>query len=190
MFALLATVYAAVLAAELLGDKTLYTVGTLATRYRVLPVLLGAAVAVTAKMLVAVMFLGSILAALPPAILPIVSCSTFLAMAILVWLRKPSAPAPVGPPRHWALASVVSFGAIFFTEWGDLGQLAAAMLAAEHHELLIVWIGASLAMLTKVLLALTVGIGIRRWVPFNIVRIATASLCLVMAILAATDLVV
>src|SRR5262245_23209923 len=136
MFTVVIAVYAAVLTAELLGDKTLYTVGTLATRYRVAPVLIGAATAAAVKMLVGVWFLGSLLAVLPSGVVPAVSCATFLVMAFAVW-RTPRGGPPDESPRHWAYAGAAGFAAIVSTEWGDVGQITAAVLAAEHHALFV-----------------------------------------------------
>jgi putative Ca2+/H+ antiporter (TMEM165/GDT1 family) len=65
MLSLFETAYGTVLVAELSGDKLLYTLGALATRFRILPVLTGAALAFVLKMLAAVL-LGQILAELPP----------------------------------------------------------------------------------------------------------------------------
>jgi len=64
MLTLFVASYATVLVAELVGDKTLYTLGSLATQFRLGPILVGAAMAFMIKMLIAVL-LGRQLAELP-----------------------------------------------------------------------------------------------------------------------------
>ena len=69
--------YAAVFAAEVLGDKLLYTTGVLATRYRTLPMMSGIALAFMAKMAVAVA-VGQAVTALPPAAIAVMTAATTL----------------------------------------------------------------------------------------------------------------
>jgi putative Ca2+/H+ antiporter (TMEM165/GDT1 family) len=59
----------------------------------------------------------------------------------------------------------VSFAAIFFSEWGDVGQIMAATMAVKNPTVpLVVWAGAVSAMVTKGILAATLGAGIRQWI--------------------------
>ena len=81
------------------------------------------------------------------------------------------------------IIGLISFAAIFFSEWGDVGQLAAATLAARYHAPFIVWSGATLALMTKGLLALTLGAGLSRRLPQNVLRYGALSLCLTMGVL-------
>jgi putative Ca2+/H+ antiporter (TMEM165/GDT1 family) len=78
-----------------------------------------------------------------------------------------------------------AFGAVFFTEWGDPGQIAAASLAARYQDTWLVWSAATLAMLTKGLLAVTLGVGLRRFLPRHVLRVGAASLCVVLSLIAA-----
>lgn len=184
MTALLLTTYGTVLVAELLGDKTLYTLGSLAARFRIGQILAGAVAAFALKMLAAVMF-GRALAACPAALVAVLSAATFFATAVVLWRKRPGKPpADTAAPR-WSRATLISFAAVFFPEWGDPGQLAAAMLVAQHGAPLVIWIGAVLAMLTKACLAVSLGIGLRRWVPRDAVRVVSVLLCLAMGLLAA-----
>jgi putative Ca2+/H+ antiporter (TMEM165/GDT1 family) len=57
---------------------------------------------------------------------------------------------------------MISFAAIFFSEWGDVGQVTAAAMTAKYHVALVVWLGAVAAMITKGSLAAFLGAGIRR----------------------------
>jgi Ca2+/H+ antiporter, TMEM165/GDT1 family len=179
------TVYFAVLLAELVGDKTLYTVGSLASTHHGAAVLLGAGVAVALKMAAAVM-LGRVVADLPPAVVSVASAATFLAMAIGVWLsRSRPTGAPAEARQSWARGTSAAFFGIFLTEWGDLGQITTATLVAEYRRPWLVWACSSLAMLTKVTVAATFGVGFRRWAPGRVLRPIITSICLVMAALAA-----
>lgn len=185
MIALAVTVYVAVLMAELVGDKTLYTVGTLAARHSSAAVLGGATVGVCLKMLAAVL-LGHVIAALPPAVVSLVSAVTFVAMAVSLWRSKPQLVGQsVLARRAWMSGVRAAFLGIFLTEWADFGQVTAATLVAEYGCPWLVWVCASLAMLTKVTVAALFGAGFRRWVPVSVLRPITAATCMVMAVLAA-----
>ena len=176
--------YLAVLVAELVGDKTIYTLGALASRYRVVPVLVGASVAFMGKSLAAVLF-GRFIATLPPWLIATTSAVTFLVMAIVLWRKRPTPPDPSDAPKvGWPRAMLVGFSSIFFSEWADVGQITTALLVAQYHQPVDVWVGATLAMVTKSLLAVTLGLGLRRWVPVGALRAISVSICLVMAALA------
>jgi len=183
LYALFAS-YAAVLLAEVLGDRSLYTVSALATRFRALPVLCGLAVAFLGKMGAAVL-LGGLLARLPAALVAGMSAGTFLLTGLVLWLRQPGESPSVasslgGGPR----ALLTSFSAVFFTEWADVGQITAAALAARYRLPLVVWLGASAALMTKGALALLLGVGLRHRVSSRALRIAGLTLGLAMALLA------
>ena len=89
---------------------------------------------------------------------------------------------------------MVSFAAIFFSEWGDVGQITAATLAAKYHLALIVWLGAVGAMVTKGALAAFLGAGIRRWISDRIspkvVRYVAVGLLLVLGSLSVWEILV
>ena len=170
-----------VLIAEIAGDKLLYTTGLLATRYRVTPILVGVAVAFMLKMAAAVLF-GTALAGLHPRALAAISAVTFITTAFVFSRRSARAEQQErGVPSSRAL--IVSFGAVFFSEWGDIGQITAATLSAQYHAPLLVWLGATLAMICKTALAMTLGEGLRRLVPLDVLRYCGVSLLLFMGIL-------
>jgi putative Ca2+/H+ antiporter (TMEM165/GDT1 family) len=184
LYLLLAT-YGTVLLAEMLGDKSIYTIGSLTTRFDVRHVLAGISLAFAGKMLVAVL-VGRAIAQLPPSLIAGVSAVTFLATALVIWFRKPERRDATGAqPQFWTRAVFVSFAAIFFTEWGDVGQIAAATLAARYREPFVVWLAATAALVTKGLLAITLGVELRKRVSPRYVRYGAVMLCLAMGILAA-----
>jgi putative Ca2+/H+ antiporter (TMEM165/GDT1 family) len=76
--------YAAVFAAEILGDKFLYTPGILSTRYRTPPMLIGIVIAFMAKMGVAVA-IGDALAGLPRVLLGAVTAPGIIWIALTFW---------------------------------------------------------------------------------------------------------
>jgi putative Ca2+/H+ antiporter (TMEM165/GDT1 family) len=154
---LLAT-YGAVFAAEIVGDKLLYTTGVLATRYRTVPIMFGMAVAFMAKMGVAVL-VGKAVSTLPPLLVAAITTVNFFAIAYALW-RKPERKEE-RKEYPAARAVMVSFAAIFFSEWGDAGQITAATMAARFGAPLLVWIGAVGAMVTKGALAASIGATVR-----------------------------
>ena len=175
--------YTIVFGAEIVGDKTVYTLGSLAARYRFWPLFAGSSAAFMLKMLIAVL-LGSIIANFPVSVVTAVSAATFFAMALVVWFKKPDDDVQKTTHRGGRIA-LAAFASIFFSEWGDVGQIAAATLAAHYQLLLIVWMGAVLAMMTKAILALTFGAAIRNRLPTGFLRYATAGTCVILGLLSA-----
>jgi putative Ca2+/H+ antiporter (TMEM165/GDT1 family) len=149
-----------VLVAEVVGDKLLYTTGVLATRYASAPIVFGIAAAFMAKMGAAVL-IGAAISKLPPLVVATVTSASFLGIAYTLW-RTPDRQASAGKPNSPnSKVALVSFVAIFLSEWGDPGQLAAATMAAQYRTPFIVWLGAVCAMVTKGVLAASVGAAVR-----------------------------
>ena len=93
---------------------------------------------------------------------------------------------------------MVSFAAIFFSEWGDVGQItAAAMSLKDHPDIgtnpvrLFVWLGAVGAMVTKGALAASIGAGVRGWIqehiPPRIIRYAGVGALVLLGILSVIE---
>jgi len=177
--------YSTVLIAELLGDKTLYTLGALATRFRLAPIIAGAALAFALKMAAAVL-LGHFIASLPPSLVMKVSGLTFLCMAagMLYRLLRPKVQTVTPAPVAFGAAFVTSFVALFVPEWGDPGQLAAALLVAQSAPAGVVWLAGTLAMTTKAALAGVLGAQLRRWVPQQAMLVASVVVFLTLSLLA------
>jgi putative Ca2+/H+ antiporter (TMEM165/GDT1 family) len=182
--------FGAVFIAEIVGDKLLYTTGVLAARYRTMPIMLGMATAFMAKMGVAVL-IGSAIAKLPRILVATITAISFLSIAFVLW-RKSGLPSESKESHRMHRAAMVSFAAIFFSEWGDVGQITAATLAAKYHAALIVWLGAVAAMITKGSLATFLGAGIRRWirnrVSPEIVRYVAVGLLVVLGALSVIEI--
>jgi Ca2+/H+ antiporter, TMEM165/GDT1 family len=142
------SVFGVVFVAEL-PDKTALAALVLATKYRPLPVFLGAALALTVQSLVAVAA-GGLISLLPPRPVHVGAGLLFLVFAVVMWRRKhddeedgakDGAKAPT-----FLRATAAVFGVVFVAEWGDLTQLATAALAARHARPITVFCAATLAL--------------------------------------------
>jgi putative Ca2+/H+ antiporter (TMEM165/GDT1 family) len=136
-------------------------------------------------MLAAVLLGRVVVAELPPSAIRSASAIVFFVMAIVVFVRKPGATASGDqrPLRNWTEAASIAFVSIFFSEWGDLEQITAATIAANQNSLFIVWLAATLALITKGCLAVTVGTRLRKLIPQTLVQYGGVCLFLVMALL-------
>jgi putative Ca2+/H+ antiporter (TMEM165/GDT1 family) len=199
MLPVLFATYGAVFVAEIVGDKLLYTTGVLATRYRTVPIMFGMAFAFMLKMAVAVIA-GQFVSKLPPLLVATVTMLSFIGVAITVWRKdeRRAAQKQVSAPK----AAIVSFAAIFFSEWGDVGQITAAGAAAEslnkfaptygaREVMFVVWIGAVAAMVTKGILAASIGAGVRGWIqehiPPKVIRYAGVGALVLLGILSVIE---
>lgn len=189
MIPILFATYGAVFVAEIVGDKLLYTTGVLATRYRTVPIMIGMLVAFMAKMAVAVA-IGNAISKLPPLLVAALTSISFIGVAITLW-RKPVERASFEKDNRAHRAAMVSFAAIFFSEWGDVGQITAATMAARFGAPLLVWFGAVAAMATKGALAASIGAGVRQWItsriPPKVVRYVGVSALLILGVLSVLE---
>ncbi len=168
MIAVFFATYAAVFLAEIAGDKLLYTTGVLASRYRPLPIMVGVIVAFMVKMAVAVA-VGEEISHLPKLLVAAVTALSFIGVAFAVWRKPLVAKEKKRDDTAAGKAAMISFAAIFFSEWGDVGQITAATMAAKFPASSgsfpwIVWAGAVFAMVTKGALAASIGAGVRKWI--------------------------
>jgi len=186
------TTFGAVFVAEIVGDKLLYTTGVLAARYRTPPIMLGMAVAFMAKMGAAVL-VGEAISRLPALLVAGITAISFLGVAYALW-RKSDLPKEKDKTHTAKKAAMVSFAAIFFSEWGDVGQVTAATLAARYRLPFVVWLGAVSAMITKGTLAAFLGAGIRssiqERVSPKVVRYAAVGLLLLLGLLTVLEILI
>jgi putative Ca2+/H+ antiporter (TMEM165/GDT1 family) len=187
MIEILVATYLAVFVAEIVGDKLLYTTGVLATRYTSASVIGGMALAFMCKMGAAVLA-GELISHLPRPLVACVTGASFIGVAYTLW-RKPDVRKPKEKDTRVFQGAMVAFAAIFFSEWGDVGMITCAAMAAKYVTPatakvatgLFVWIGAVAAMVTKGTLVTWLGAGVRSWIATRIspkiVRyVATAAL--------------
>ena len=174
-----------VLIAELVGDKSIYTLTSLSLRFRPWLVYAAFAVASGAKMLAAV-WLGRVFVQFHSHWTYVVSGVAFFISAILIWYDEP--PKPVAGEElkrtRWPQGALVCFTSFFLTEWGDPGQISAAALVLNSHLVLATWIGATLAILFKGGVAMTVGLQLRNRLPRWTLRALASSSCCLLGILA------
>jgi putative Ca2+/H+ antiporter (TMEM165/GDT1 family) len=174
----------AVLIAELVGDKSLYALASLALRFRWAVVFAAFAAAGAAKMMVAAL-LGSAIMRFQGHWTYLVSGVAFFVSAVLIWVDEGPETGQENTTRAgWRKGLLVCFGSFFFTEWGDPGQIAAAALVLNSHLVLATWIGATLALMIKGAAVLTLGLQIRQRLPYWALRILASGSCCVLGILA------
>lgn len=190
MAALFVMAYMAVLVAELVGDRLIYSVGALAGRYGPRAVMCGLLPALALKSLAAVL-LGHAVARLPHTLVAASSAAAFFVAAVAIWRESATVPATAGSSWAPSVAPVVArrgmlaaFTTVFFAEWADPGQLAAAALTARYGSPALIWLAAVSAMATKACLALTLGVALRRYVPLGALRVGAVALNVALGITA------
>lgn len=170
-----------------LPDKSLVASVALGARLPVRWVLLGVSAAFVVHVSLAVAA-GGVLGLLPHALLAVVSAVLFAAGAVLLLRERRGDPdvdplAPPVPVRRSPLAAVgASFGVVFAMEWGDVTQVATANLAARYDDPLSVGLGAATGLVGAAVLAVLGGRALLRRVPERLVRRASASVLLVLAV--------
>ena len=174
----------AVLIAELVGDKSMYALASLALRFRWAAVFAAFAIAGAVKMAVAAM-LGGAIVRFQGHWTYLVSAVAFFVSALLIWVdEEPETDMEDARRVSWRKGFLVCFGSFFFTEWGDPGQIAAAALVLNTHLVMATWIGATMALMLKGAAVLTLGVQIRHRLPHRALRIAASGSCCVLGILA------
>lgn len=157
-----ATAFGTVFLAQLPGKSAL-TAFVLATRYRTIPVLVGAATALAIHAALAVV-VGGALATLPTRPVHMGAGAVFLVSAIFMWRSRPAedvgatSELPHRPPT-FLRATGSTFALVFLTEWGDLTQVATVALAARFVRPVMVFIGATLGLWAATALAALAGRG-------------------------------
>ena len=181
----IAVSYWTVLMAELIGDKSLYTVATLGLRFPVPLVFVTMSVAYGGKMLVAIL-LGGLMTGMPGPWIALLSAALFFSSALLIWFKREEAEDSLdSAPRGLFRAGAICFGSLFFTEWGDPAQLSAAALTSNTHVAWWgPWLGGTLALITKGTLALTIGLSLRGKMPVRLLRTVASISCCVLGVLA------
>jgi putative Ca2+/H+ antiporter (TMEM165/GDT1 family) len=154
-------------------------------RFRPFHVFCGFTAAFAIKTLVAVL-LGSVIAELPTSLVATTSTVTFFLTALVIWFKRSNNVSADGVYKgHLSKAILVPFAAILFSEWGDIGQIMAATLTARYQAPFLVFVGATLALVTKGVLALVIGFSLRRRVPISVLRPVSAILCVILGVISA-----
>lgn len=181
-----------ILAVEL-PDKTLMATLVLASRYRVLPVLVGVSAAFFVQCLIAVAA-GQVIALLPrPVVLAVVA--VLFGIGAVLLLRESLANQDGEDGRKTAATrsapriALISFGVLFAAEWGDASQLATAGMSARYDAPVEVFVASFLALVGVAVLAALLGRLILRYLPIRWVQRGAAVLFAVFAVVALVQLV-
>lgn len=181
MLSWFAAAYATVLVAELVGDRSVYSIGALTSRFPALPVLIGVIPAFAAKAFAGVL-VGAFVGRLPERVVAAATAGAFLVSALAIWRDRPEPEEGLrATPARWSRVALTAFASVFFTEWADAGQLAVAALAARSTSAVSIWAGATLALATKGVVAITLGVGLRRYLPHVQLRRGAIAMCLLMS---------
>jgi len=188
------TAFATIFVAEL-PDKTMLATIVLSARFkRPLPVWIGAALALTLQMVIAVTA-GRLLGLLPDRVVSIAVAVLFGVGAVVLWRTGDDEVAAAAAEARdaeldgvartaWWRVSVAVFGVVFLAEWGDLTQLATASLASKG-DALSVFVGATLAMITVAGIGVVAGRALLRVLPERVLRRVAALIFALLAVLAA-----
>lgn len=193
-----ATTFALILPVEL-PDKTFVASLVLATRFRPVLVWVGVSLAFLVQCAVAVAA-GGMLSLLPSAVVAAGAGVLFLVGAVVLWRGAATADdvdraaqeqlgSRTGGEVHGLRAVATSFGVLFLAEWGDLSQLLTAGLAARYEDPVSVFAGSWLALVVVAGLAVLLGRTLLRFVRLSTIRRVGAAVCLVLALIAAYDVV-
>jgi len=190
--------FALVMLAEL-GDKSQLLLVGFATRYRPVPVLVGAAIAIAVLQLIAVALgrvVGSLIPVRPVAV---VAGVVFIVFGVLAWRDGAEDAADAKPRRPSRLGPVLTVAAAFFVaEFGDKTQLMTMSIAADPAAALRtlgalapaaappaagsaaaavgVWLGSSLGMLAADALAIGVGVALGKRLPaYTLARVSAVA---------------
>ncbi len=141
---------------------------------------------------------GEMVARLPRPLVAAVTGLSFLGVAYTLW-RKPDVRKPKEKDTRVIRGAAVAFSAIFFSEWGDVGMVTAAAMAARFIAPssaklatgIAVWLGAVGAMVTKGTLVAFLGAGVRMWIAERvspkIVRYVGTAALLVLGVLSVLE---
>lgn len=188
----LLTTFVVVFPAEL-PDKTMIATLVLGTRFKALPVFVGAAVGFAVQVTLAVA-VGQAFSLLPKRWVDVVVAVLFAVGAAVLLLGSEEAEGREGGDAAAGAAretrplrvGVTAFTVVALAEFGDLTQIATANLAAKYHDPFSVGVGALVALCAVAALALIAGRWLLRVVPLVLVRRIAG---VILAVLAALTVV-
>jgi putative Ca2+/H+ antiporter (TMEM165/GDT1 family) len=193
--AVIATVFGLIVPAEL-PDKTFVATLVLTTRFRALPVFIGAALGLAVQALIAVAA-GSAVAQLPKTPVHAVSAAIFALGAVLMVrsIEDPEAEerevahelasAPAEPSTLRIVTT--TFVVLFLAEWGDLTQLLTASLSAKYDDPISVFIGSAAGLIAVDGLAVLGGKALLKMLPMLWIRRIAAAAFGAIAVVTALD---
>jgi Ca2+/H+ antiporter, TMEM165/GDT1 family len=177
-----------------LPDKTMIATIVMSTRARSSSIVIGASAGFVVQMGIAV-GAGGLLTLLPVHIKDIIVAALFLGGATYLLFSKESKAVKAGEneasaemPSTRLREIATAFAVIFVSEFGDLSQIQAANFAARTHELLGVFITASLALTSVSFLGAYGGQFLQRLVPVKWIRLGGGAVFAVLGIYTLTQL--
>jgi putative Ca2+/H+ antiporter (TMEM165/GDT1 family) len=175
-FAILVTVFPIIFLGEL-PDKTMFASLVMSTRGQPLSVWLGAAMAFTVHVVIAVTIGVALFHLLPHRVVSGIVAGMFLVGAGLALNEARQGEdeeivVEKAPSRR--KVTTTAFIIIFLAEWGDLTQILTANLAARYHSPISVGVGALLALWTVAAIAVIGGQSLMRFINIRTLRIITA----------------
>jgi len=160
-----------------LPDKTMIATIVMSTKARPSSIVIGASTGFVVQMGIAV-GAGGLLTLLPVHVKDLIVAALFLGGAGYLLFSRESTAQEEGtkqasseePSTRWREIAT-AFGVIFVSEFGDLSQIQAANFAAKTHELLGVFVTASLALISVSFLGAYGGQFLQRLVPVKWIRL-------------------
>lgn len=168
-----------------LGDKSQLMSLAFATRYKPWIVLAGVSIAAATMQLVSVAVGGAIGASLPADIINVASAMAFVAFGLWT-LRNDDDDDDVQIAKSNKNALVVITSMFFLSEIGDKTMLATVTLATREG-IIGTWIGSTLGMIGANALAIIVGNAMGSRLPRTAIRIGSAVLFFVFALVLVID---
>jgi Ca2+/H+ antiporter, TMEM165/GDT1 family len=171
-----------------LPDKTMFASLVLASRGRPLSVWIGAAGAFLLHVAIATTIGVGVFRLLPHRAVEAFVTLLFLGGAVMAYREarvEDEEELVEREARTHQQVVTTAFAVIFVAEWGDLTQILTANLAAHYHSALSVGLGATLALWAVAGLAVVSGQGLVKRVPVRRVRLFTAAILLVLAVVSA-----
>ncbi len=170
---ILAVTFGLIFVAEL-PDKTMIAAIVLSSRYRPLPVWIGAAVAMVVNSAVAVLA-GRLLELLPHRWVEAVVAALFAGGALYLLLVNEEVEKHVGEEeadkvRSSRRVALGAFTVIVVAELGDLTQILTANLVARYHNPWSVFVGSASALVTVMGVGVVGGRVLLRVLPLSTIR--------------------
>ena len=169
----LAITFGLIFVAEL-PDKTMIATIVMASRYRPLPVWIGAALAMVVNSAVAVLA-GRLLELLPHRWVEAVVAALFAGGAAYLIFVKESAETSEGEAeadkvRSGRRVALGAFTVIVVAELGDLTQILTANLVARYHQAWSVFVGSAVALVSVMGIGVIGGRALLRVLPLATIR--------------------
>lgn len=162
-----------------LGDKSQLMAMTFATRFRLLPVLIGITIATALVHLASVVLGAALGAALPTGPISILAGAAFFGFALWTLRGDTLDEEEENRAARATGSAILAVGLAFFlAELGDKTMLATVTLAADYAGimgLIGVWAGSTVGMVIADALAIVVGQQLGRRLPEKIIRYGAAA---------------